>query len=120
MQLTKTCLSLGLAMSISQFSFADWVDDAATKVEQHTIQLCHHIHANPELGNMEFKTSELVQKELRSYGIEVKKGFAKTGVIGVLKGAKPGPIMALRADIDALPMEEKAQVPFASKAKGIY
>lgn len=69
---------------------------------------------------MEFKTSELVQKELRSYGIEVKKGFAKTGVIGVLKGAKPGPIMALRADMDALPMEEKAQVPFASKAKGIY
>lgn len=120
MQLTKTCLSLELAMSISQFAFADWVDDAATKFEQHTIQLRHHIHANPELGNMEFKTSELVQKELRSYGIEVKKGFAKTGVIGVLKGAKPGPIMALRADMDALPMEEKAQVPYASKAKGIY
>src|SRR5690606_19278406 len=88
--------------------------------EAHTIKLRQHIHQHPELGNMEFKTSELVQKELKSYGIEVRKGYAKTGVIGVLKGAKPGPVMALRADMDALPIKETAPVPFASKQKAIY
>lgn len=104
----------------SQFSLADWVDDSVNKVEAHTVKLRQHIHQHPELGNMEFKTSELVQKELKSYGIEVKKGYAKTGVIGILKGGKPGPVMALRADMDALPMEEKSGLAFASKAKGIY
>ncbi|MDW7450588.1 M20/M25/M40 family metallo-hydrolase, partial [Klebsiella pneumoniae] len=59
-------------------------------------------------------------KELKSYGIQVKTGYAKTGVIGILKGNNPGPIIALRADMDALPMEEKSGVPFASKQKAIY
>ena len=85
----------------SQLSLADWINDSAQNVEAHTIKLRQHIHQHPELGNMEFKTSELVQKELKSYGIEVRKGYAKTGVIGILKGAKPGPVMALRADMDA-------------------
>lgn len=104
----------------SQFSLADWVDESVNKVEAHTIKLRQHIHQHPELGNMEFKTSELVQKELKSYGIDVKTGYAKTGVIGILKGGKPGPVMALRADMDALPMEEKTGLAFASKVKGIY
>jgi amidohydrolase len=104
----------------SQLSLADWIDDSTQKVEAHTIQLRQHIHQHPELGNMEFKTSALVQKELKSYGIEVKTGFAKTGVIGILKGAKPGPVMALRADMDALPIEEKTGLSFASKTKAIY
>ncbi len=104
----------------SQISFADWVDNSVQAAEAHTIKLRQHIHQHPELGNMEFKTSELVQKELKSYGIEVRKGYAKTGVIGVLKGAKPGPVMALRADMDALPIKETAPVPFASKQKAIY
>ena len=81
------CLPLILC---SQLSFADWIDDSVKNVEAHTIKLRQHIHQHPELGNMEFKTSELVQKELKSYGIEVRKGYAKTGVIGVLKGAKTG------------------------------
>ena len=104
----------------SQLSLADWINDSAQNVEAHTIKLRQHIHQHPELGNMEFKTSELVQKELKSYGIEVRKGYAKTGVIGVLKGAKPGPVMALRADMDALAIEEKTGLPFASKVKAMY
>ncbi|WP_180027552.1 amidohydrolase [Acinetobacter sp. YH16032] len=104
----------------STLSFADWVDDGVNAVEQHTIKLRQHIHQHPELGNMEFKTSALVQKELKKYGIEVRTGYAKTGLIGILKGAKPGPVMALRADMDALPIEEKTGLSFASKAKSIY
>lgn len=111
------CISLSL---FSQFSLADWINDSAKNVEAHTIKLRQHIHQHPELGNMEFKTSALVQKELKSYGIEVKTGFAKTGVIGILKGEKSGPVMALRADMDALPIEEKTGLPFASKTKAIY
>ncbi|OAL81465.1 N-acyl-L-amino acid amidohydrolase [Acinetobacter sp. SFB] len=111
------CLPL---LFCSQLSLADWVDESVKNVETHTIKLRQYIHQNPELGNMEFKTSALVQKELKSYGIEVKTGYAKTGVIGILKGGKPGPVMALRADMDALPVEEKTGLSFASKAKGVY
>ncbi|OTG81678.1 amidohydrolase [Acinetobacter sp. ANC 4648] len=115
----QVCAAVVL-LSIGSVSFADWVKDSVQNVEQKTIQLRQHIHENPELGNMEFKTSELVQKELKSYGVEVKAGFAKTGVIGILKGGKSGPVMALRADMDALPMPEKTGLPFASKVKAIY
>ena len=104
----------------SSISFADWINTAVEKNEAQTIQLRHHIHQHPELGNMEFQTSKLVQQQLKSYGIEVKTGFAKTGVIGILKGAKSGPTMALRADMDALPIEEKTQLAFASKTKAMY
>lgn len=115
----KAALFLPLAL-ISQLSLADWVNDAAQQNENQIIQLRQNIHQHPELGNMEFKTSALVQKVLKSYGIQVKTGYAKTGVIGILKGDKPGPIIALRADMDALPMEEKSGLPFASKQKAIY
>lgn len=108
------------ALFCCSLSFADWIKPSVQAVESHTIKLRQHIHQHPELGNMEFKTSELVQKELKSYGIEVRHGFAKTGVIGILKGAKSGPVMALRADMDALPIEEKTGLPFASKVKAIY
>lgn len=111
---------MGLTFASSPLALADWVKDAAQSVEGKTIQLRQHIHQHPELGNMEFETSKLVQKELKSYGIEVKTGFAKTGVIGILKGAKPGPVMALRADMDALPMQEKTNLSFASQVKAIY
>ncbi|MFY6887149.1 amidohydrolase [Acinetobacter baumannii] len=104
----------------AQTSFADWIKDSVSKNESKTIQIRHYIHEHPELGNMEFNTSKLVQNELKSYGIEVRKGFAKTGVIGILKGDLPGPVMALRADMDALPIEEKKNLSYASKVKAQY
>ena len=120
MKTMKQILISSLLLTVSSISAADWVKNASQAVEAKTIQLRQHIHQYPELGNMEIETSKLVQKELKSYGIEVKTGFAKTGVIGILKGGKPGPVMALRADMDALPMPEKTNLSFASKAKAIY
>lgn len=120
MQKIAQFILMGLALTISEVTLADWIKEAATSEEGKTIQLRQHIHQYPELGNMEIETSKLVQKELKSYGIEVKTGFAKTGVIGILKGNQPGPIMALRADMDALPMVEKTQLSFASKAQAMY
>ena len=108
------------SLLITQSSFADWIKNAVTIEAKQTIQMRQHIHQYPELGNMEFNTSKLVQQQLKSYGIEVKTGFAKTGVIGILKGAKPGPVMALRADMDALPVLEKTGLSFASKAAALY
>lgn len=78
------------------------------------------IHANPELSNREFHTAKLVADHLRSLGIEVETEVAHTGVVGVLKGGKPGPVVALRADMDALPVTERVDLPFASKVTTTY
>jgi amidohydrolase len=78
------------------------------------------IHEHPELGNNEVRTAKLVADHLRSLGLEVQTGIAKTGVTGVLKGGKPGPVVALRADMDALPVTELAEVPFRSRVRAQY
>ena len=119
-QLKKALLCTLPLFTVCTSSYADWVKESAQQSEQKTIQLRHQIHQHPELGNMEFQTSKLVQSELKSYGIEVKTGYAKTGVVGILKGTKPGPVMALRADMDALPLQEKTGLPFASQTKAMY
>ncbi|MGK2864952.1 MAG: amidohydrolase [Chitinophagaceae bacterium] len=93
---------------------------AAGKIEQKVIDWRHDIHEHPELGNREVRTSELIATHLKSLGLEVKTGIAVTGVVGILKGDKPGPVVALRADMDALPVEEKTSLPFASKVKASY
>ena len=97
----------------------DWeamVSDAATKVNDRVVELRHHFHANPELGNREFKTAKKIAEHLRSLGIDsIKEGVAHTGIVAVLKGGKRGPTVALRADMDALPVTEKTGLPFASK-----
>ncbi len=74
-----------------------------------------HLHQNPELGNREFKTSAYIVEQLKGLGLEIQTGIAKTGVVAILKGAKPGPVIALRADMDALPVKERVNIPFASK-----
>jgi amidohydrolase len=96
------------------------VKQGADAVEQKVITWRRDIHANPELGNREFKTAELVAKHLQALGFEVKTGVATTGVLGILKGGKPGPVVALRADMDGLPVIERVPLPFASKIKTIY
>ena len=77
-------------------------------------------HEHPELGNHEFRTSGIIAKYLQSLGMEVKTGIATTGVVGILKGGKPGPVVALRADMDGLPVTERTPVPFASKVTTMY
>jgi len=78
------------------------------------------IHQNPELSNRETRTARVVAEHLRSLGLEVQEGVAKTGVVAVLKGGRPGPVIALRADMDALPVTELTGLPFASKARTTY
>ena len=89
-----------------------------TAVNDKVVAWRRDIHANPELSNREFRTSALVAQHLRSLGIEVQTGVAHTGVIGLLKGGKPGPVIALRADMDALPVVERTGLPCASTVRG--
>ncbi len=96
------------------------IEIAADKIEAKCIAWRRDIHQHPELGNREFRTSKLIAAHLKSLGIEVKEGVAHTGVVGLLKGGKPGPVIALRADMDALPVTERVPLPFASKAKTQY
>lgn len=93
---------------------------ASDKIESQCIAWRKQIHQHPELGNREFNTAKLVAAHLRKLGLEVTEGVAKTGVVGLLRGGKPGPCIALRADMDALPIVEKVNVPFASKEKTTY
>jgi amidohydrolase len=93
---------------------------ASVKVEQKVIDWRRDFHQNPELGNSETRTAAIVAKHLTALGIEVKTGVAKTGVVGLLKGALPGPTIALRADMDALPVEERNELPFKSVVKAKY
>jgi amidohydrolase len=93
---------------------------AANKIEAKCIAWRHDIHENPELGNREFRTSKIIATHLKSLGLEVKEGVAKTGVVAILRGGKPGPCIALRADIDALPITERVSLPYASKQKTTY
>ena len=93
---------------------------AIDKIEPKCIEWRRQIHQNPELGNSEFKTAKLIATHLKELGLEVKEAVAKTGVIGILRGAKPGPCIALRADMDALPLVERVNIPYASKQKTIY
>jgi amidohydrolase len=96
------------------------INTAADKIEQKVIAWRHDLHQNPELGNREFRTADIIAKHLQSLGMEVKTKVGITGVIGILKGDQPGPVVALRADMDALPVEEKTGLSFASKVKTMY
>ena len=89
-------------------------------VEPKVIEWRRHFHQNPELSNREFNTSEKIAEHLKGLGIEVQTGIAKTGVVGILKGKKPGKVIALRADIDALPVTERVDVPFKSTVQTEY
>lgn len=96
------------------------IDRLTAAVEPELIEWRRHLHANPELSNREFQTAKYVAERLRGFGLEPQTGIARTGVVAVLKGARPGPVVALRADMDALPVKEEVDLPFASKATGEY
>ncbi len=95
------------------------IDRLCRQVEPKVIEWRRDIHEHPELGNTEFRTSKLVAEHLKKLGLEVKTGVAITGVVGILKGGRPGRVIALRADMDALPVKEMTGLSFASKAKSV-
>lgn len=116
-----TTVLLGGFLMMSVFAKAQTsLDKDIKNIESKVIEWRRDFHQNPELGNREFKTAEKIAKHLKSLGMEVQTGIAYTGVVGVLKGKKPGKVLALRADIDALPVPERADLPFKSTAKGEY
>jgi amidohydrolase len=96
------------------------LDAKVKEVINKVVEWRRYFHQNPELSNREFNTAAKVAAHLKSLGIEVKTGVAKTGVVGILKGNKPGPVIALRADMDALPVVERVNLPFASKVMAEY
>lgn len=109
-------------ISIQSFAQSPWltvIDTKAKAIQPKLVEWRRHIHQNPELGNREVKTQQYIANHLRSLGIEVKL-LAKTGVLGVLVGGKPGPVIALRADIDGLPVKERVDVPYKSNAIAEY
>lgn len=108
--LALACLSPALRAQTST------VADAAAALQPQVVQWRRHFHAQPELGNREFKTAAYVAERLGELGLSVETGVAHTGVVALLKGAKPGPRLALRADMDALPVTEQTGLPFASTA----
>ena len=95
-------------------------NDLTKQVEPSLIEWRRHFHEFPELSNREFNTGKYIADYLKSIGLEVKYPVAKTGVVAILRGGKPGPNIGLRADIDALPVVERAPIPFASKVKAEY
>ncbi len=104
------------ACAFAQQNLDAKIKDVATKV----VEWRRYFHEHPELSNREFNTSKKVAEHLKSLGIEVREGVAKTGVVGILKGGKPGPVIALRADMDALPVVERNDLPYASKVTADY
>jgi len=96
------------------------VDQQAGEIEQRVIEWRRHIHQYPELSNREVKTSAYVEAHLKALGLKVQPGVAKTGIVALLETGKPGPVIALRADMDALPVTERNSLPFASKEKAAF
>lgn len=116
-------LSFALLLSVPSILTAQTdasIADAVDRISPRMIEIRHDIHSHPELGNRETRTADLVATELRRLGMEVRTGVATTGVIGILRGGKPGPVVAIRADMDALPVTEETDFPFKSTVRTTY
>lgn len=110
-----------LALSLASFTLsADPVAEKASQIEADVIKWRHHFHQYPELSNQEFETANYIAQFLEGLGLEVQTGIAKTGVVGILDSGIPGPIVALRADMDGLPVEEQNDLPWKSTQKGTW
>jgi amidohydrolase len=106
-------------LQVAASTLAAQIDLSATALEAQVIAWRRDLHEHPELGNREFRTAGLVADHLRALGLdEVRTGVAHTGVVGLLKGALPGPVVALRADMDGLPVTEEVDLPFKSQVRG--
>ncbi len=121
----RIALLLGATLALgapgAAFAQDPGIDAAVERYVDRIVELRHRIHQNPELGNREFQTAELVAEHLRSLGFdEVTTGVAHTGVVGILRGGLPGDTVAVRADMDALPVTEDTPYPFASTVRTEY
>jgi amidohydrolase len=112
-------LSSSVATSARQSLSAD-IDRLAAAVQPELIQWRRYLHEHPELSNRETETAKFIVERLKSFGLDPQTGVAKTGVVALLQGGRPGPVVALRADMDGLPVREEVDVPFASKVTGEY
>ena len=113
-------LGLTLAANAANGDLTEAINAGADVVAEQVVAWRRHIHEHPELSNREYKTAELVAEHLESLGLEVQTGIAHTGVVGLLRGAQDGPVVALRADMDALPVVEQTGLPYASKVMSTY
>ena len=95
------------------------IKSLVTEYESKLLDTRHHLHENPELSFQEYKTAEYIRENLKNMGIELQEGISGTSTVGLLKGSEPGPCIAFRADIDALPVEENNDLPYKSKTPGI-
>lgn len=113
---TLICAAAAATLSIAALAMPleRRADAIAEKIEPHLIEWRRHLHENPELSNRETQTAKYVAKALKKMGLEVQTGVAHTGVVAVLRGGKPGPVVALRADMDALPVVEEVDLPYKS------
>jgi amidohydrolase len=123
-----TCLAVVVLMSfalltpsrVSAQSLAAEIDKLTAAVEPELIEWRRHLHQHPELSNREVETAKYITERLKSFGLQPQTGIARTGVVAVLQGGRPGPTVALRADMDGLPVREEVDVPFASEATSEY
>jgi amidohydrolase len=119
-----TALVAVAAILFSSFARTDdWparIAEETRRVESRMVEIRHDIHQHPELSNREERTATLVAEYLRLLGLEVRTGIAHHGVVALLKGGKPGPVVAVRADMDALPVTEETRLPFASTVRATY
>jgi amidohydrolase len=119
-RLTMRALLATVALLLSVPLAADELDELASTVDDRVLEWRRDIHQHPELGNREERTAALVAKHLEELGLEVRTGIAHTGVVAILRGGNPGRRIALRADMDALPVSEQGDLPFASKVTTEY
>ena len=115
-----TFFAISCGLAYGQTSLKTRINAGADAIEKKVISWRRDFHEHPELGNMEVRTAQIVADHLRSLGIEVQEKVAVTGVVGILKGGKPGPVVALRADMDGLPVTERVDIPFKSTVSTIY
>ena len=120
MRLSIISLLFFTLLSFSTENLKIELDQKLESLMPKVIEWRHDIHQYPELANREFRTSKKVADHLENLGLEVETGIAYTGVVALIEGGKPGPTVALRADMDALPVEEKTGLPFASKVRTQY
>jgi amidohydrolase len=120
LSMSRLMLAALLLASGSAAAATPDIDALAKPVDAKVLAWRRDIHQHPELGNREFRTAKLVADELRSLGLDVKTGVAHTGVVAILRGGRPGPRIAIRADMDALPVTEHNELPFASKETAVF